>query len=82
MQKLLEASEQLLLLNDKLAMQRIAVTEKTSACETLLQEILAATSQAEEKKAMAEEKGKEIEEQSKMIEIEKVSIIVKSIICR
>jgi len=73
MKKLKEAGEQLAILQEKLAVQRIAVVEKTTACEALLQEITVATQRAEEKKAMAEEKGKEIAEQSKVIEVEKVS---------
>lgn len=72
MKKLVEASEQLAILNEKLAVQRIAVVEKTAGCEALLQEIAVATKRAEEKKAMAEEKGKEIADQSKVIEVEKV----------
>ena len=72
MKKLVEASEQLAVLNEKLAVQRIAVVEKTAACEVLLKEIAGATQRAEEKKAMAVEKGKEIAEQSKDIETEKV----------
>jgi hypothetical protein len=75
MKKLVEASEQLAVLNEKLAVQRIAVVEKTAACEALLEEIAAGTQRAEEKKAMAVEKGKEIAEQSKDIETEKVSVV-------
>jgi dynein heavy chain, axonemal len=75
MKKLVEASEQLAVLNDKLAVQRIAVVEKTAACEALLSEISAGTQRAEEKKNMALEKGKEIAEQSKDIETEKVKFV-------
>ena len=71
--KLAEASTQLEELNAKLAVQKVAVTEKTEACEALLAEIAAGTTQAQEKKAMAQQKGKEIEEQSKIISVEKVS---------
>ena len=73
MQKLLEASEQLNELNDKLAIQKVAVTEKTAACENLLAEIAAGTERAEDKKELALAKGKEIEIQSKVIVVEKVS---------
>ena len=70
-----EASEQLTVLNEKLAIQRVAVKEKTEACEILLEEISAATQKAEEKKSQAVVKGKEIAEQSKIIESEKVSFL-------
>ena len=72
MQKLADASEQLTVLNEKLAIQRVAVKEKTEACEILLEEISAATQKAEEKKSQAVVKGKEIAEQSNIIESEKV----------
>ena len=52
----------------------MAVTEKTAACEKLLEEIASGTKRATEKKKLAEAKGKEIAEQSKVIEVEKVSI--------
>ena len=39
MQKIAEASEQLSELNEKLAVQKVAVTEKTAACEAMLEEI-------------------------------------------
>ena len=71
--KIAEASEQLAILNEKLAVQKVAVTEKTAACEKLLEEISAGTKQATEKKKLAEAKGKDIAEQSKVIEVEKVS---------
>lgn len=74
MQKLAEASEQLEELNAKLAVQKVAVTEKTASCEKLLAEISAGTTIAERKKEMAVEKGKEIEQQSKVIAVEKVSV--------
>ncbi|ELU10552.1 hypothetical protein CAPTEDRAFT_221643 [Capitella teleta] len=71
MQKLVEASLQLSELNDKLAVQKVAVTEKTAACETLLAEISSGTEMATQKKKMAINKGKEIEVQSKVIAVEK-----------
>ena len=72
MAKLAEASVQLNELNEKLAVQKVAVTEKTEACEALLGEISVRTSKATEKKQAAEGKSKEIEEQSIVIASEKV----------
>ena len=74
--KIAEASEQLAILNEKLAVQKVAVTEKTAACEKLLEEISVGTKQATEKKKLAEAKGKDIAEQSKVIEVEKVGGII------
>ncbi|KAF5404253.1 Dynein axonemal heavy chain 10 [Paragonimus heterotremus] len=71
LQKLAEASVQLEELNAKLAVQRVAVTEKTQACEALLAEITSSSQLATEKKELAVMKGKEIEVQSKEIGIEK-----------
>ncbi|XP_067660223.1 dynein axonemal heavy chain 10-like [Haliotis asinina] len=71
LQKIADASEQLAVLNEKLAVQKIAVTEKTAACEALLEEISSGTTQATEKKQLAQKKGHEIEEQSKIIVVEK-----------
>ena len=73
MQKILDASEQLNELNEKLAIQKVAVTEKTAACEALLEDISTGAAQATEKKALAQSKGKEIAEQSLIIGVEKVS---------
>lgn len=72
LQKIAEASEQLAILNEKLAVQKVAVTEKTAACEELLKVIASGTKRATEKKKLAEAKGKEIAESSKIIEVEKV----------
>uniref|UniRef100_A0A8B9QA73 Dynein axonemal heavy chain 10 n=1 Tax=Apteryx owenii TaxID=8824 RepID=A0A8B9QA73_APTOW len=69
--KLKEASIQLVELNKKLAEQKIVLAEKSAACEALLQEISTNTAVAEEKKKMAEEKAVEIEEQNKIIGAEK-----------
>ncbi|XP_064378089.1 dynein axonemal heavy chain 10 [Dromaius novaehollandiae] len=69
--KLKEASMQLVELNKKLAEQKIVLAEKSAACEALLQEISTNTAVAEEKKKMAEEKAVEIEEQNKIIGVEK-----------
>jgi len=72
MAKLVEAGEQLAVLNEKLASQRVAVVDKTAACDALLNEITAATLRTEDKKTLAMDKGKEAEDQSKDIEMEKV----------
>lgn len=69
--KLLAASEQLKELNEKLEIQKVAVTEKSEACEKLLVEIQRATELANEKKAMAVGKREEIAEQNKEIVVEK-----------
>ncbi|NWX90356.1 DYH10 protein, partial [Nothoprocta pentlandii] len=75
--KLKEASIQLVELNKKLAEQKIVLAEKSAACEALLQEISTNTAVGkyfgtpEEKKKMAEEKAVEIEEQNKIIGVEK-----------
>ncbi|NXD07257.1 DYH10 protein, partial [Nothocercus nigrocapillus] len=79
--KLKEASIQLVELNKKLAEQKIVLAEKSAACEALLQEISTNTAAGKyfttpegacsEKKKMAEEKAMEIEEQNKIIGVEK-----------
>jgi dynein heavy chain len=73
MDKLEEAAVQLNDLNEKLAVQKVVLMEKTESCESLLAEIAIATKQAEEKKVFALSKSKEIEEQSKIIFVEKVN---------
>ncbi|XP_019715984.1 dynein heavy chain 10, axonemal-like [Hippocampus comes] len=70
--KLKEASVQLDELNIKLAEQKVVLAEKSAACETMLVEIAANTTVAEEKKTLAEDKAKEIEEQNKVIAVEKL----------
>ena len=70
--KIAEASEMLEILNKKLAVQKVAVKEKSAACETLLAGISIASTEATEKKGIAECKGKEIAEQSVIIMHEKV----------
>jgi dynein heavy chain len=69
--KILEASEQLSVLNEKLEVQKVAVTEKSEACEALLVDITAKTTEANEKKELAEKKSVDIEEQNKVIAVEK-----------
>ncbi|XP_010134250.1 PREDICTED: dynein heavy chain 10, axonemal, partial [Buceros rhinoceros silvestris] len=71
--KLKEASIQLVELNKKLAEQKIVLAEKSAACEALLREISVNTEVAEEKKKLAEEKAVEIEEQNKIIAMEKAA---------
>ena len=68
---MLAASEQLKELNEKLEVQKVAVTEKSEACEKLLVEINQATTQANEKKELAIAKKEEIAEQNKQIVEEK-----------
>ncbi|XP_004753142.1 dynein axonemal heavy chain 10 isoform X1 [Mustela putorius furo] len=69
--KLKEATIQLDELNQKLAVQKVVLAEKSIACEALLEEIATNTAIAEEKKKLAEEKAMEIEEQNKIIAVEK-----------
>ncbi|XP_057295129.1 dynein axonemal heavy chain 10-like [Hydractinia symbiolongicarpus] len=69
--KLLAASEQLVELNEKLAVQKVAVTEKTESCEKLLAEISERTGIATEKKQLALGKKNEIAEQNVQIVKEK-----------
>ncbi|XP_068013204.1 dynein axonemal heavy chain 10, partial [Melanerpes formicivorus] len=71
--KLKEASVQLVELNMKLAEQRIVLEEKSSACQTLLEEISTNKQVAEEKKKLSEEKAAEIEQQNKIIAKEKMA---------
>ena len=58
-----------------LAIQKVAVAEKTESCEKLLAEISERTAIATEKKAMALAKKKEIAEQNIQIVKEKVGVI-------
>jgi dynein heavy chain len=69
--KLIQASEDLVVLNQKLEVQKVAVTEKTQACETLLEEITSRTAQAKEKQELALAKNKELEQQNVVIAAEK-----------
>lgn len=71
--KIAEAQVQLDDLNKKLAIQKVAVTEKTAACESMLETIAEGSKRATEKKELAVAKGAEIEEQSKIIVVEKVT---------
>ena len=69
--KLIEAAEQISVMNEKLAVQKVAVTQKSEACEVLLKDISAKTEMGKEKQQMALAKGVEIEEQNKVIAVEK-----------
>ncbi|OXB64089.1 hypothetical protein ASZ78_002019 [Callipepla squamata] len=71
LEKLKEASVQLVELNKKLAEQKVVLAEKSAACEALLKEISTNTEVAEVKKKLAEEKAMEIQEQYKVIAMEK-----------
>ncbi|KAG8225247.1 hypothetical protein J437_LFUL008784 [Ladona fulva] len=69
--KIAEANVQLSELNEKLGVQKVAVSEKTAACESLLLEISESKKEATAKKEIATEKGIQIKEQSKVIKVEK-----------
>ena len=64
--KLMEASEQIKVLNDQLTVQKVAVTKKSEACEVLLKDISEKTTMATEKKGLAQTKSAEMEEQNKV----------------
>ncbi|KAJ8963302.1 hypothetical protein NQ318_018771 [Aromia moschata] len=68
--KIAEATVELDILNQRLAEQKIIVTQATNACEEMLKEIDAGTKIAMEKKDVASLKSAEIEEQAKIISIE------------
>lgn len=65
--KLMEASEQIKVLNDQLQVQKKAVGEKSEACEILLKDISEKTEMGKEKKEMAQTKNNEMEEQNKVL---------------
>ncbi|ESN96268.1 hypothetical protein HELRODRAFT_67881 [Helobdella robusta] len=69
--KLLESAVQLNDFNAKLAVQKIAVNEKTQSCQKLLTRIAQATAEAEAKQSLALIKSAQIEEQTKDITREK-----------
>lgn len=71
LRKLIEAAEQIKVMNEKLEVQQVAVKEKSDACEALLEDITSKTSQAKEKQGLAQVKSVEIEEQNKVIAVEK-----------
>ena len=67
----MDASEQIKVLSAQLAVQKVAVGEKSAACETLLTDISSKTELGKEKQQMAETKSIEMEEQNKVIAVEK-----------
>ena len=69
--KLMEASEQIKVLNQQLEVQKVAVTKKSVACEALLEDITSKTEMGKEKQQMAQTKSVEMEEQNKVIALEK-----------
>ncbi|XP_078467787.1 dynein axonemal heavy chain 10-like [Lampetra planeri] len=71
LEKLQEASVQLVELNERLAFQRVIVAEKSTACKLLLEEIVASTVDVNEKRLLVEAKVQEIEDQNLMISKEK-----------
>lgn len=64
--KLMEASEQIKVLNEQLQVQKKAVGEKSQACEILLKDILEKTEMGKEKQLLAQTKSVEMEEQNKV----------------
>ena len=52
--KLMEATEQIKVLNEQLEVQKVAVTEKSEACDILLKDILEKKGLGEEKREMAQ----------------------------
>lgn len=64
--KLMEATEQIKVLNEQLQVQKVAVNEKSEACEILLKDISEKTAIGHEKKEMAQTKSVEMEEQNKV----------------
>lgn len=70
MAKIEEASKELDVLNQRLAKQKVIVTEATIACEKMVAEIEAGTQATTEKKNIASLRSNEIEEQKRIITIE------------
>ena len=64
--KLMEASEQIKVLNEQLKVQKIAVGKKSDACEVLLKDISEKTEMGKEKQQLAQTKSVEMEEQNKV----------------
>lgn len=59
-------SLQLQVLEEQLKVQKVAVTQKSEACELLLVDITEKTKMGEEKKEMAQNKSVEMEQQNKV----------------
>ena len=66
LKKLMEATEQIKVLNEQLKVQKVAVSQKSEACEVLLKDISEKTALGQEKKEMAQTKSVEMEEQNKV----------------
>ena len=66
--KLMEATEQIKVLNEQLQVQKVAVSKKSAGCEVLLKDISEKTGLGQEKKEMAQTKSVEMEEQNKVSE--------------
>lgn len=64
--KLMEASEQIKILNEQLQIQKEAVGKKSEACEILLKDILEKTEIGKEKQQLAQVKSVEMEDQNKV----------------
>jgi dynein heavy chain len=64
--KLMEAAEQIKVLNEQLKVQKKAVGEKSEACEILLKDISEKTEMGKEKQQLAQTKSVEMEEQNKV----------------
>ncbi len=64
--KLMEATEQIKVLNEQLKVQKVAVSQKSEGCEILLKDISEKTALGQEKKEMAQIKSVEMEEQNKV----------------
>ncbi len=71
LEKLVQAADQINVLKAQLSVQKVAVAEKTSACNDLLEVITDSTAKAEAKTQAAQEKEQQLEEQNKVIVVEK-----------
>ncbi|VDP76181.1 unnamed protein product [Echinostoma caproni] len=73
LEKLHETAIQIEQLNVKLAVQKVILEEKTTSCESLMNEINESTEVATAKKTQAQEKSVELGKQAKIIVAEKAS---------
>lgn len=71
MTKLVEASKDLGIMNEQLAVQKVTLAESTAACAVLLDEISVATAEATEKQSAAAAAAKQIAEDNITIQAEK-----------
>lgn len=71
LKKIDEARASLSVLNSQLEVQKVAVAEKTIACESMLENIAQRKEEANKKQEAATKKSKEIAEASKVIKVEK-----------